>query len=74
MKSCSIKSFWITYDEKEEKYYTEIDKGYCCINYPHTDVVFSDNGDIAFPIAIKVYDDNGNMANDYSLTPNRESE
>lgn len=74
MKQNNIQSLWIRRNEDSDDYSVEIVYGSDAysVNYPKVDIVFSDNGVIAFPVTIRIRDEQCNLVNEYSLAPNRD--
>lgn len=74
LKQNKIQSLWIRRNEDSDDYSIEIVYGSDAysVNYPKANIVFSDNGVIAFPITIDILDEHDNLINEYSLAPNRD--
>lgn len=70
MNNKNIRSIWIRYDDELDCYNIEIERDSYVINYPRTNIVFSDNGFMAFPIRIVTLDEQMNTVNEFSLAPN----
>lgn len=67
MNDKTLKCVWISLND-DNTYSINLDFDGCSITYPNTKIEFMRFNNAMFPVVVKIYDDNNNEVNEYSLS------